>query len=122
MTMTFRIRPDTRLNEAELAVQLKISRTPLREALNRLVAEGLLAARDRGFSGRKLAPGTVAQLYEARAGIEVCIIRLACTRAAESELTSLERFIEDSAAEREDSDVDRLVQLDVGFHERRAPE
>lgn len=120
MAMTFHIRPDTRLNEAELADKLSISRTPLREALNRLVAEGLLVSRGRGFSGRKLVPETVAQLYEARAEIEAAIVRLASERASADDLAEIEKYISDSAAESEDIDVDRLVQLDVGFHDRLA--
>ncbi|WP_210311639.1 GntR family transcriptional regulator, partial [Brucella endophytica] len=42
MTVNFRLRPGERLNEVMLARELDASRTPLREALNRLVAEQLI--------------------------------------------------------------------------------
>ncbi|MDP4796436.1 MAG: GntR family transcriptional regulator, partial [Rhodospirillales bacterium] len=40
--LRFAILPNQRINEVSLAAELNVSRTPLREALNRLVAEGLL--------------------------------------------------------------------------------
>ncbi len=42
MAVDFRIRPGERINEVALARELDASRTPLREALNRLVAERLI--------------------------------------------------------------------------------
>ena len=48
--------PGQKINEVALAKELEISRTPLREALNRLVAEGLLMDRERGFSVPGLEP------------------------------------------------------------------
>lgn len=50
MAAAFEFKPEQRINESELSKNLGISRTPLREALNRLVAEGLLTAQEgRGF-------------------------------------------------------------------------
>ncbi len=42
MAVLYTIRPGERVNELELAERFNVSRTPLREALNRLVAESLL--------------------------------------------------------------------------------
>lgn len=42
MAASYEFKPDSRLNESELSKRLDTSRTPLREALNRLVAEGFL--------------------------------------------------------------------------------
>lgn len=120
MAMTFQIRPDERVNEVELAERLEISRTPIREALNRLVAEGLLVTHSRGFSARKLIPKEVADLYEARAEVEATIVRLACVRVSDDDLARLEKFVTESIAEREEAGIDRLVQLDVAFHEHLA--
>jgi DNA-binding GntR family transcriptional regulator len=53
MAITFAIRPGQRVNEVELSKALNVSRTPLREALNRLMVEGFLTrAPNKGFSGR----------------------------------------------------------------------
>ena len=55
MAAAFEFKPEERINESELSKKLGISRTPLREALNRLVAEGLLTAREgKGFFCRSL--------------------------------------------------------------------
>lgn len=114
------ILPNQRINEVTLAAELDISRTPLREALNRLVAEGLLIDRDRGFSVPDLEPGLVAQLFEARREIECSIVRLASERAGGAELDELARFLDESARESPEASVDRLMELDVRFHDTLA--
>jgi len=67
-----------RLNEVHLAEQLGVSRTPLREALNRLAAEGALIVRPkRGMFVRKLTPEEFDQIYAIRPLIEPEALRLA---------------------------------------------
>ena len=114
--LRFSILPNQRINEVTLAAELEISRTPLREALNRLVAEGLLVQRARGFTAPDLEPDRVRQLFEARTEIECSIVRLTCERAGDDDLAGLEAFLVESAAESPDASVDRLMELDVRFH------
>lgn len=67
--------PGDQLGEAELAGQLGVSRGPLREAMQRLVQEGLLRSeRHRGLFVRELAPEDVRDIYVARLAVE----RTAC--------------------------------------------
>lgn len=115
--LTFALLPAERINEVNLAEALEISRTPLREALNRLVAEGLLVARERGFSVPDLEPGLVRELFEARIEVESSTVRLACERAKNADLVDLAAFMEESAAESPDASVDRLMEFDCRFHE-----
>jgi DNA-binding GntR family transcriptional regulator len=57
MAMQYRFRPGERLNEVEIAKQLGVSRTPLREALNRLETEGFLTSTlGKGFYCREIDP------------------------------------------------------------------
>src|SRR6476660_2197074 len=57
MAATFAFQPGVRINEVELARRLSVSRTPLRESLQRLVSEGFLIARpNKGFFCRELDP------------------------------------------------------------------
>ena len=112
-----RFLPGQKINEVALAKELEISRTPLREALNRLVAEGLLMDRERGFSVPGLEPEVIFDLFEARVEIECATVRLACERAEESELEALSNFLDESMAEPPDASVDRLIELDIRFHD-----
>ncbi|HSG95230.1 MAG TPA: GntR family transcriptional regulator, partial [Afifellaceae bacterium] len=65
MAVEYRFKPGERLNESDLSKGLGVSRTPLREALNRLVAEGYLAFRPgQGFFCRGLSPSDLFDLYD----------------------------------------------------------
>lgn len=90
MAISFYIRPGQRINEVELAKELNVSRTPLREALNRLVAERLISSQPgKGFFCRELDVKTVYDLYELRVILEEATIRQACMRATDEELLAL---------------------------------
>lgn len=63
--------PSTSINEVQLAARLEISRGPVREAVQRLVQEGLLVStRNRGTSVVELGPEDIEDVYTARAAIE----------------------------------------------------
>ncbi|MEY8838042.1 GntR family transcriptional regulator [Cribrihabitans sp. XS_ASV171] len=115
--LRFKFLPNQKINEVMLASDLEISRTPLREALNRLAAEGLLIDRGRGFSVPGLEPTVIFDLFEARQEIECATVRLACARAEEAELDELSEFLEASMAESPDASVNRLMELDIRFHD-----
>ncbi|EPX85639.1 GntR family transcriptional regulator [Salipiger mucosus] len=115
--LRFGFTPNQKINEVVLAGELSISRTPLREALNRLVAEGLLEDRGRGFSVPDLETAKIRDLFEARTEIECSLVRLACDRATEDGLDALDAFLRESMAESPDASVDRLIELDIGFHD-----
>ncbi|MDX2244274.1 MAG: GntR family transcriptional regulator [Leptolyngbyaceae cyanobacterium bins.302] len=121
MAMNYKFRPGEPLNETELAASLDVSRTPLREVLNRLVAEGLLEfVPRRGFAGRPLDPKTIYDLYEMRCGLEVMSARLATQRASDAELIELTEFWENATRQFATSSPMECVQFDEEFHERLA--
>ena len=63
--------PGQPLNEMDVAAQLGVSRSPVREALQRLVAERLLvAARNKSVTVRRFTPEDVNEIYDARIAIE----------------------------------------------------
>ncbi|MFC4352615.1 GntR family transcriptional regulator [Fodinicurvata halophila] len=116
--MTFAIRPGERINELQLAKELNVSRTPLREALNRLTAEDLLTfSVNRGFSCRELDAKEIFDLYELRQDLEAGIVRRVAERAERAELEEVLAFLRETAELPEDTDVDRMVSLDLKFHE-----
>lgn len=117
MINDFQIRPGERVNEVAVAKKLGISRTPLREALNRLAIEGFLTVRAaRGFFCRDLDPSETMHLYELRAVIETAAVRLACEKAEAHELASLAQFLKSSSSA-DDFPIDEQVAYDEGFHE-----
>lgn len=118
MAADFVIRPETRINEGELAKTLGVSRTPLREALNRLVAEGFLTFRSgHGFSCRSLSPELIMHWYEARSAIEMEGARLSLQRASDADMAAVFADFEASEAEYLNSDDPiRLLELDEAFH------
>ena len=69
--------PGTVLGEVEQADRLGISRTPVREALGRLVADGLLVQRPKGVEVSTVSPEGIAELYEVRLALESHAARLA---------------------------------------------
>ncbi|HEY4018726.1 MAG TPA: GntR family transcriptional regulator [Pseudonocardiaceae bacterium] len=69
--------PGTQLGEADLAARFEVSRGPLREAMQRLVQEGLLRSeRNRGLFVIELEPADVYDIYVARNAIEQAAARL----------------------------------------------
>ena len=69
--------PGTQLGEADLAARFQVSRGPLREAMQRLVQEGLLRSeRNRGLFVIELEPADVFDIYVARNAIEQAAARL----------------------------------------------
>jgi DNA-binding GntR family transcriptional regulator len=121
MAITFALRPGERLNEVDLAKQLNVSRTPIREALNRLVIEGFLTTRlNKGFFVRSLDPNEAFSLYEFRSAVESAVVSIACDRATEEELQDIERFVHASKDTKDDVLAINLLKLDEEFHERLA--
>ena len=120
MAADFAFMPDQRINESELSKQLGASRTPLREALNQLVAEGFLTFQNnRGFFCRSLTPKYIQDLYEARVAVECEALRLSCRRASDSEIADLGAYLQQTEAEYENADdpTERLA-MDESFHMR----
>lgn len=117
MAMRFELKPGERLNEVELARSLAMSRAPLREAMNRLVTEGLLTfVPNQGFSCRRLSAQEIAALYEVRAELEAAGAQAAAKRATRGELEALDRFWRQTASVQDDTPLEELVQRDEEFH------
>ena len=82
--------PGQRLVEQRIAEELGLSRTPVREALRMLEAEGLVVSeRNRGAMVRPLSPTEVVDLYGLRIRLESYAVEVATERATEAELGEL---------------------------------
>ncbi len=117
MAVSFRLRPGDRLNEVALSKELGVSRTPLREALNRLVAERLFDFRPgQGFFCRPLDAQSVFDLFELRQIIEVAAVRTACSKATDDELQSLREELYTTGIDITGLTVEEAVNRDEAFH------
>jgi len=118
MAIGFAFKPGERLNEVALAKQLGVSRTPLREALNRLNSEGLLRyLPGKGFFCRDLDVQEIFALYELRKAIEVAAVRLSIARAQDAEIAALLAFLDATGPDPGERNPVELVELDEAFHE-----
>ena len=122
MASRFDIKPNEKLNEAAMAKRLGASRTPLREALNRLVSEGFLTFETgRGFFGRSLTAEKTLDMYQAREAIECKLVELTCERATDEELAALKEYTlecenaYDNTGDNSGTDS-YLIEFDEGFH------
>lgn len=91
--------PGDRLRETDVAERLSLSRTPVREALRKLEAEGIIEHRARlGAVIRRLSHSEVVELYEMRLVLERTAAEMAAKHAAPAEVDVLEALNADLAA------------------------
>jgi DNA-binding GntR family transcriptional regulator len=113
-----RLEPGRRLKEEELARELGISRTPVREALLVLQTEGVLeSAPNRGATVRAYEADDLDDLYQLRAVLEGFAARRAATRISAQDVTKLRESCERFVALRADADVAELVRENMLFHD-----
>ncbi len=87
-------RPGDRLVESELAERLGVSRTPIREALQRLETQSLLVRDGRSLIVASLDHNQMAELYVVRGELEGLAARLAARNATEEEVLLLREMVE----------------------------
>jgi DNA-binding GntR family transcriptional regulator len=113
-----RFRAGDRLRENDLAELLGLSRTPVREALSRLQAEGLAAENSqRGFTIIEFDHAMVAELYTMREVLEGTAARLAARSAAHAEVDLLRELHGQYARLVEGGSGNALAEKNRQFHE-----
>ena len=109
------LRPGDRLREVALAERLAVSRTPIREAIKDLEADGLVEHVPRvGAAIKVLSYAEVVELYEMRAVLEGVAARLAVRAASELELQELVKLNERMVASLDNAT--QMAQLNRMFH------
>jgi DNA-binding GntR family transcriptional regulator len=109
--------PGERVIEAQVAKTFAVSRAPVREAVNRLLQEGLLEARTHhGPSVVHLTPETMRDLYELRAAIESLAIRKITLRAGTVDVAPLVDCIADMEICASKGDLAGVVEAEMQFH------
>ena len=114
-----RIPAGTRLIEAEIARQLRVSKTPIREAMIRLGRMGLVVYRPRrGTFVAEIGADNVRDIFVLRHLIEGHVTAEAAKRVTDAELAELARIVDDMASAVQRADAHSTSDLDIAFHER----
>ena len=110
-------RPGAYLNEAQISRQLQIGRTPVHQALDRLMLEGLVQIIPRkGVVVQSISLDEVLQLLEARLVNEVHCIELATERATDAHISALQSLLASAEPLVRARDREKLMNIDREFH------
>jgi DNA-binding GntR family transcriptional regulator len=113
-----RLPPGTELQEAALAASLGVSRGPVREALGRLSAEGLVMIRPRnGAVVRSFSRDEFIEAYQVREALETFALRLAVPRITNEELSALDDLLDRMVEQAEAEDAHSFFNTNAAFHE-----
>ena len=97
--LSLELKPGERLYEPAMASELQVSRTPLREAIRRLISESLL---EQQATGGVVVPAldekVISELYDVRAALESLMAREACANATPADLEELRGILARNAA------------------------
>ena len=116
--LTGTIIPGTRMMEVELAEEMGVSRTPIREAIRKLELEGLVLMIPR--KGAIVAEITVQDLedvLEVRMALEELAVKIACKRITQEQLEEIKRRSAEFCKTLYGDDVAACAQADMTFHD-----
>lgn len=117
LILTQRFAPGMRLVETELAAMLGVSRMPIREALQALGREGLVALTvSKGAIVAERDPQEIVDLFDARIPLEMRAVELALERAAQPCATALDPILVDWRRAVENQAHERMAEFDLSFH------
>lgn len=116
--LTGQLQPGERLMEIQIAENLGVSRTPVREAIRKLEIEGLAVMIPRkGAEVAKITKKQLQDVLEVRKALEELAIQLACKRITEEDVKELEQAHEEVKTMAKDQNLMEIVRADVHFHE-----
>lgn len=112
------VSPGDRLDERYLSSALGVSRTPIRDAIGRLAAEGLIDYRPhQGNFIKVLTVKEFDELYVVRVELECLAVKLAAERVTPGFLDLLEKTVTDSERALEEGDLTGFAQADQRMHQ-----
>ncbi|MDT3698752.1 MAG: GntR family transcriptional regulator [Thermincola sp.] len=112
------LKPGERLMEIQLAEEMGVSRTPVREAIRKLELEGFVVMVPRkGAYVAGISMKDIADVFEIRAAMEGLAAGLAAERITEEELEQLERILVKIGECVQNKDLEKLIEVDTEFHD-----
>ena len=113
------ITPGTRMMEVELADELGVSRTPVREAIRKLEKEGLVTIEPRrGAYASDISVKDLVDVLEVREDLEGLAASLAATRMTEECLSELEEITEGYSRAISENNTEEIIHYDEMFHKK----
>ena len=113
------LKPGDRVVEADIAREANISRGPVREAIQHLVADGILINEPRrGTFVAQWTAADVAETYSLRALLESYAARLAMASMTQAQMAELEQLVEELCAAAKAGDGVTMYRRDIQFHHR----
>ena len=112
------VTPGGKLKQEELAGKLQVSRTPIREALNRLESEGFIERADTGgFRVSHLSAHDLEELFDIRSVLEGFSARFVCGMISTDKLNLLEEFVEKSQEAHLRGQAEEIFHWNTEFHD-----
>lgn len=112
------LRPGERLMELQLAEEMGVSRTPVREAIRKLELEGFLVMMPRkGAYVAGVSLKDINDVFEIRAALDSLAAGLAAERITKEELNHLEHALVTGTESVGQNDLDSIVSTDTDFHD-----
>jgi DNA-binding GntR family transcriptional regulator len=115
--ITGKIPEGSRLVESTIAEEMKVSRTPVREALQKLTSEGLLFPIPRaGYIVEEMSEDDIYDLFNTRMSIEQLAAKQAIEVIANEEIESLKQNLQKTDEILKNSQTEKMIDLDIEFH------
>ncbi len=115
--LTGRITPGTRMMEVELADEMGVSRTPVREAIRKLEKEGLVTIEPRrGAYASDISVKDMVDTLEVREDLEGLAAALAAERMTEEQVEELIQITRKYSEAIKDNDTEKIIRYDEQFH------
>lgn len=112
------LKPGERIFELDLAAQLGVSRTPIRDAIKKLALEGFVVNIERrGTYVANISLKEISQVFEIRTALEELAAGLAAERITPEEIETLELMLVEISKYMESKDMDKIIEADVHFHD-----
>lgn len=120
------LHPGQKLSDLRLSEELGVSRTPVREALHRLVQDGVVNySPNRGFFVASFSANDIAEIFDLRAVLEALALRTLAARLepndyvwAQHELDRVESLISEATSDAERHEAaSAFLEVDQGFHQ-----
>lgn len=114
------LQPAQHFTEEDFASAFGVSRTPVREAILRLEAEGLVERRSRGLVVSDISPAEILEIYDVRIALDALAAELAAKAITPPDLARLRWVNDRMRTAGEDGDFTTMSELNLEFHDALA--